>query len=141
MSAFIVNDYHVSVLVQYATHRSAYYYFNKKSIPFEGNEQLIFSKLIRANMESVNDRYEGNTPAMPGHYTPDYHRVLSPVQVIKACNCFDYQACEVENYEETEAAKIIESIRGTAIEKLAGMDDAEWEIKPREINKNIRRVV
>ena len=78
---------------------------------------------------------------MPGRYIPDYHRVLTPIQVIKACNCFDYQACEVENYEETEAAKIIEAIRAAAIERLQGMEEAEWEITPRDINKNIRRLV
>ena len=31
--------------------------------------------------------------------------------IVKACNCYDYQACETEDYHETPAAKYVERLR------------------------------
>lgn len=84
--------------------------------------------LVNANYISVNHRYsEDDAPDHP--YTfKRYEKRLTPVQVVKACDCFDYQSCEVDNYESTEAFKLIRHIRWTAIAKLPGYDAADWEI-------------
>lgn len=90
---------------------------------------------MAANVESVCYRY---------HESPDQYaaelayvfpvramigvRAISPVQALKACECFDYQACEVEGYDRSKAANLIRCIRGLAIAALPGYADAEWEI-------------
>lgn len=141
MSAFIVNEYHIARLVEYGERKGLRYYWKETSTPMNGNGQTIFSKLVIANYASVNHRYEENTPPMPGKYECDFDCVLSPVQVIKACDCFDYQSCEVEEYKDTEAANIINAIRDRAISSLPGYEDAEWEIKERPINQKIVRLI
>lgn len=142
MSAFIVNEYHIARLVEYGSRKRVSMCVNGRfDRTIDGNEQILFSTLVRANYLSVNHRYDENTPPMPGKYEPDYERVLSPVQVIKACDCFDYQSCEIDNYELTDAARTIDAIRSRAVSALPGYDDAEWEIAPRAINKNIVRMI
>ena len=142
MSAFIVNDYHISQLIRYGSHRDVSMCVNGKfDRHITGNEQLLMGMLVTANYQSVNHRYNENTPPMPGKYEPDYERVLSPVQVIKACNCYDYQSCEIDNYETTDAAKCIDAIRSKAINALPGYEEAEWEMTEREINRNIVRLI
>ncbi len=142
MSAFIVNEYHISQLIRYGSHRDVSMCVNGVfDRRMSGKEQELMAILVKANFESVNHRYEENTPAMPGAYAPDFERVLSPVQVIKACNCYDYQSCEIDNYETTDAAKNIEAIRSRAINALPGYEEAEWEIEPREVNRRIARII
>lgn len=142
MSAFIVNEYHLNRLIQYASFRDVSMCVDGKfDRSVKDNEQLLLGMLVKANYESVNDRYAENTPAMPGKYTPDYEWSLTPIQVIKACNCFDYQSCEIDNYETTDAAKTIEAIRSMAVSHLPGYEEAEWEIRPREINRGIVRLI
>jgi len=142
MSAFIVNEYHISQLIKYGSFRDASMCVKGKfDRSINGNEQALMAMLVNANFESVNHRYKENTPPMPGEYCPDFDRVLSPIQVIKACDCYDYQSCEIESYSTSDAAKTIDSIRGMAISKLQGYEDVEWEIKERPINKNIVRII
>src|SRR4030095_13016726 len=58
--------------------------------------------LLAANVASVNERYgEANpVPASQSHPFPD---PVSPVQLVKLCNCFDYQPCEADSYAGSEA--------------------------------------
>lgn len=142
MSAFNVNEYHISQLIKYGAHRGVgMCYQGKFDRKIEGNEQLLLGMLVKTNDDSVNHRYEENVPSMPGEYIPDYNRILTAVQVIKACECFDYQSCEIDNYESTDAAKTIDAIRKRAISALPGYNEAEWEIAPRAVDKNIVRII
>ena len=38
-------------------------------------------------------------------------------QIIKCCECYDYQACETSDYYQTPAAKLVEQIRTIALTK------------------------
>lgn len=55
-------------------------------------------------------------------------KVLTAVEVLKACDCYDYQSCETDDYHETTAAKLVDRIRKSAIGKLPGYEDAPWGI-------------
>ncbi len=57
-----------------------------------------------------------------------YTHPIDPIQVIKACDCYDYQACETDEYERSMAADYIRQIRSMAISDLPGWDEAHWEI-------------
>ena len=54
------------------------------------------------------------------------NRELHAVDVLKSVGCFDYQACECENYEASEAFKLARRIRHYAIRRLPGWDTAQW---------------
>jgi len=53
---------------------------------------------------------------------------VEPIDILKACDCLEYQSCETEDYRETSAYKVLELIRGSAISLLPGYEDAAWEI-------------
>ena len=86
----------------------------------------------------MNQRYPDtidNPDDMPGPVaevnTPirfRYENNRSPVQILKACQCYDYQACETEGYEQTDAQRITRAIAAHAINNLDGYDKAEWSI-------------
>jgi hypothetical protein len=52
----------------------------------------------------------------------------APVQVVKACNCYDYQSNEHPEWEGSFAQALSEMIRGEAIAALPGYDSAAWGI-------------
>src|SRR4051812_37234473 len=74
-----------------------------------------FRKLVKENLRSLEARYPGRDflrdwkrEAKAYVYTPV---ALSPTQVIMNCNCFDYQACETDDYESTWAAGYVAGVR------------------------------
>jgi hypothetical protein len=140
MSAFIVADAHLNYLISFASlHDVKVYGIGPDGrLPIAGNEQEVFNKLHTANVQSVNVRYRENAKARPGVF--NFRLETNSVQALKACQCFDYQACEVENYEETEAFKIVSAIRHAAITSLPGYEAAEWEINEQPTTKVCRLV-
>ena len=131
MSAFMVSPHHLNYLVSFASDRRTSYYVGPAEgrRHIDGNEQETVNKLYQANCDSLTARYNDR----PGTFGPPppfaYRGDAEPVQVLKACACFDYQACEVEDYDKTEAATIIDAIRHAAIGQLRGYDGAEWCIE------------
>lgn len=63
---------------------------------------------------------------LPGH--PD------PVIVLKALDCFEYQACEHPQWTDSEAQRFCDALRRVAIGKVRGYDDADgWDISDRNV--------
>lgn len=84
---------------------------------------------MNTNHESVNERYNENDLADEYKFRFDFqHSHMKAVQVLKACGCYDYQACEIKNYLVSLACKIIQTIRMEAIHNLPGYSDAEWSM-------------
>jgi len=50
------------------------------------------------------------------------------VQTLKAIACFDYQACETDDWQQSEAFAFCEALRDRAINKLPGYSEAKWGI-------------
>ena len=132
MSAWIVSDAHIDALITYA-HSGGYDRVNRPE-----TETELGQILVNENYRSVNARYR-NEYGEPHRYTfkPYIDKPLKPVVVIKLCNCFDYQACETDDYPKTPAAHIVESIRDRAISNLPGYDDAPWGLDPDERCENV----
>ena len=136
MSAYVVDDKVIHALLTWAQRPqwsapACYYhpgYRLEDKHTFYDNLDMIGQILVNQNYRSVNHRY--NDMEIP----PEYHweryplSKLSAVQVIKACDCYAYQACEVDDWETTEAHKIIDTIRERAIDELPGMEEAEWGV-------------
>jgi hypothetical protein len=97
--------------------------------------------LYAENMRSVLHRYPDDTEEtapgpidkpehikVTGHdmCKPAYIRV-SPVAILKMCDCLEYQSCETDDYRQTLAFDLLDRIRGAAIHCLPGYDDAPWD--------------
>lgn len=134
MSAFIVSDFHINVLVSWAAGRhgsdAVSYYWNGDRHYVRSNPKGVAAELYAENVRSVNARYNEDSMETGFKYEalPMGYLNISAVQILKACNCYEYQACETDNWVKSEAHAIIEGIRDAAIHALPGYDDADWEI-------------
>jgi hypothetical protein len=79
------------------------------------------------NYASVNARYKEKTEIDPYKYKAS-SELYSPVQILKICDCYDYQACETGDYRESLACDIVDTLRLKLITLLPGYDDAKWGI-------------
>lgn len=123
MSAFIVEDDLIDLLVTYATSGGPF------RVSAE-NPQKLGDMLVAENYRSVNHRYRESDPPHPYRYHV-WSGVMDPVQVIQSCNCFDYQACETDDYRDTPAARLVDNIRSKAIRAaLPQMEKAKWGAPP-----------
>lgn len=146
MSAFVVDHEHIHALLTFAQTKRMQdrlsYCVNK------GSEKLSWDTLgkilLAENERSVCHRYpdctEGNVPGTIGQEAINYtFKMFRPffqklqwshvcIWVIKACDCFDYQACETGDYETTPAYDMVHIIRREAIRCLPGYDAAPWGI-------------
>ena len=120
MSAFIVADAHIDFLVTYAIGGGP-------SRVSGENPQELGQMLLDQNTRSVNWRYRDNAAAEKYVFRP-FTGLMTPIAAIKLCDCYDYQACETDDYEKTEAARLVDAIRSKAIRALPGYDDAPWGI-------------
>lgn len=146
MSAFMVSHDHIDALLTFAKDkrmqdRLSYFVNRRAEGPLEWT--AIGRVMLAENERSVCHRYSdcvpGNLPGKIGEEAIGYrfrpfekfiHMAFTQkcVWIIKACDCFDYQACETDDYEESIAYKIIRSIRAEAVRCLPGYDEAPWGI-------------
>ena len=132
MSAFMVSDKHISAMLAAA---AAPRYTNGpcgEFMYFYGGEwkrhqlpKALGQILASQNRRSVNERYEENDAIPEFSYQPP-RESPSPVQLIKLCDCYDYQSCETDDWEKTEAYAICHALRERAIDRLPGYDEAAW---------------
>lgn len=132
MSAFVVSDKHIEYIMAYAQSRSdeLRWHGEQFDLRIPGNLDRWASCLMNTNIRSVNERY--------GDADPDRVLTLSPYalaqkrieipQLLKALDCYDYQACELTGYRESPAAKFVNYLRQQAITEIPGYKQAEWEI-------------
>ena len=105
------------------------------------DKAAVGNMLWRANEESIRarypdckapDKYPGNGRDAATGYTltgADFGRPparIEPVQVLKSCNAYRYQACEHDGWETSEACSFIDSLREKAISCMPGYEDASW---------------
>lgn len=129
MSAFIVSNTQINALVRFASTNGVSFYYGptKQRFNVSGNEDAACQLLLDENVRSVNYRYGETTEADRIVYEIDAP-CLTPVQIIKAAQCLDYQSCETDDWEDTMAKKFLDAIIQQAIVKLPGYDDAPWTI-------------
>lgn len=157
MSAFVVSPEHIKELVAYAVSKKYCSYrvdprYLSYHVSMELSDQLkecvtdrdiatVYAAVLYSeNLRSVFYRYEdcktiSDLPGLvdkPEHFevtTADiaYRKVRNPVHIIKMCHCLNYQSCETENWEKTDAYQIIQSIKDAATHDLPGYEDAPWE--------------
>lgn len=138
MSAYIVPEYHINALVSWAAiqhgSRAVSYYWEGKHRDVRENPKRIASVLYAENVRSVNARYSESDPAH-GFVYKAVANMLNPIDVIKGCHGYSYQACEAEGWEQSEAFAIIGGIERSAIRALPGYEDSNaWCISGPKFN-------
>jgi hypothetical protein len=63
-----------------------------------------------------------------GENKPSDGKEYTPVEILKLCAGFSYQACETPDWEQSIAYSLIRRIEKAAIDKLPGYDDAPWDM-------------
>ena len=131
MSAFIVSNEHISAMIQVAPERypgdGAWYYWNEARHPISGNHQVLGQKLVDENYRSVCYYLGVEIVSSEFKSTPVSHD-YTPVEIIKAIDCYCYQSCEAPNWDQSEAYAIVDTLRNRAIGRLPGYDEAAWII-------------
>jgi hypothetical protein len=134
MSAYIVDHDHIDALLTYAIQQEVTYYVpdTKSCVEISAkNASEIGRILLDQNERSVRFRYPNiDADDLPGTIGQDaakykFRRWKSPLPalvVLKACDGLDYQSCETDDYKQTLAFKIVDTIRGYAIRRLPGYD-------------------
>lgn len=152
MSAFIVGHDHIDALLTFARlHRVSYYVPQSICNKPGGNRVDINGEtatevgriLLDENERSVRFRYSDcpadDLPGTIGEESAGYRfRDFSELYmmpmgkqcawILNGCRCFDYQACETDDYRQSLAHLIIEAIQAAAIRALPHIEDAPWEI-------------
>ncbi len=132
MSAYIVTDYHINALVSFAVRAKACYSVNGNHVYItRENAESVGRILMDANVQSVSHLYGARLSDEEKNAGADYrfaepNRTFSPVEIIKACHCLDYQSCEVETWRGSVAHAVLQGIKAYAENALPGYDAAPW---------------
>lgn len=135
MSAYIMNEDEINTIVSYFIDPNNIFDNQLWTLVNGGhnymtrdNAQLVASKLYAQNVRSVNERYNDETVATyEFEYIPEA-RKRPAGNIIGALDCLEYQSCETDDWEQTEACQIINDMRKHLLKKLAG-DDYTWGIQ------------
>jgi hypothetical protein len=136
MSAFLVSQNHINAIVSFAAAHC-------------GPTDIAMAAVLTAeNVRSLAYRYSdiGEERALASSYVFEPVNLASLVegkrkpavaaiatQIVKACDCFDYQACETPDYETTQAARFVAMVRNRALAmggkgKGTLYEAARWEV-------------
>lgn len=127
MSAFMCSEEHINAIVTYAYMHEIEAYLDGARLSAKNHPQRWVDILTKANRDSLLARYgdQDNSPV------PTFERArisAKSVQIVKLCHSYNYQACEVEDYETTRAYKLISTVLDHILRGMAGYEDAEWAI-------------
>lgn len=139
MSAFVVSHDHIDALLTFVSMNKSRRDGVNWGVGTDSVVRLDLTDLgrilLRENERSVAARYRDHKAHDHGDYTfrtftPFVHMAPGKLAawILKACSCFDYQACETDDYKTTTAHTIIECIRDSAIASLPGYEEAPWGI-------------
>lgn len=143
MSAWVVSHAHIDAILTWAVDKRVYIFLasehGRYSQVTERNADEIGRILLTENVRSVEHRYPSDEPDnLPGtigetvkgysylRWWPFKTRALTPVEVMKAIDCLEYQSNEHDEWEESQAHRICQDIRSAAVSALPGWDKAPW---------------
>ncbi len=143
MSAYLCNSEHIGALAAFAVNKSAALYEWREGINTVDNARTVAKYLAGANIASVSKRYpndeEGGRPGQIANtsdqkYIDDCQAwaeqyvfqapVLSPLSIYSMTLCFEYQACEVDEWADSLAFRQIRWIQNAAVRMLPGFEES-----------------
>lgn len=153
MSCYLVSKPHIDAIVALAATEA-----KRIARPMSPDAMNTIGRmLIRANVRSIEARYPdtiGKPEDMPGPNfdNPDrafadtyqwspVRKVLTPVALASLVACYEYQTCEFDGWEESEAFKFCETLKSLLFARwfpaidpsgslwdIPGFDHAMWTI-------------
>ena len=138
MSAYVVDKAHINAMINagLSTHNPLTWYHSGEWHKLEhGNADVVGQMLLDENIRSVCARYEDSEVTnLPGRTNAEYlipfkfrlGYALPLAVAIKQIHCYEYQSCETEDWEQTEAHALCRALEGKLIRQLPGYDDAPW---------------
>lgn len=142
MSAFLVGEDHVNYLINAALafNRGGHMHWysldgearklGELRTGDEANCIEVGAMLWRENCASINARYGETKEAPDFRFKLTSWARVTPVQVLKAIRCYEYQSCEHRGWHASSAHAFCEALRQSAISRLAGYSEAAWEVRP-----------
>ena len=96
----------------------------------------VGAMLWRENVASVSFRYErdsveelpgsGEAPYVYGEHSNSGWMEFHPAQVMKACDCLEYQSCEHPTWPKSEAHAFLTALRHRYSRLVRGYREAPW---------------
>ena len=137
MSAFLCSEKHIAVLADFANKHDIY--LNTRYDPDATNIPSDIAKaMAKANIKSVDHRYPDNADKLAdklfiqacGSEAGQFgkHKQYTPVEIIKAAQCLDYQSCEHDEWEQSNVKALLDHVISKATTMLPGYNDAPWGI-------------
>ena len=134
MSAFLVTPEHISEIVKYAKKKEfifAYNYFTKEEIDCDPKNMVKL--MAQANIDSLIARY-GDDPRDYSNYVDECLNSFSTLgradlgsdDIYNMLACWNYQACEVDNWFETDAYWLGVYLKDFAAKKMATNANVQW---------------
>ena len=134
MSAFLVNSKHIAEIVKYAKKkefRYAYNCFTKEQIDCDPKNMVKL--MAQANIDSLVARY-GDDPKDYSNYVDECLDSFSTLgradlgsdDIYNMLACWNYQACEVDNWFETDAYWLGVYLKDFAAKKMATNANVQW---------------
>jgi hypothetical protein len=150
MSAYLCNTQHIGALAAFATTTFSKYAGGGHICALHDwrggsnteTAMRVAAELAEQNIASLAARYpsdtSGNRPGPSGitddqyvadcrDFAREYLRRptgLKPLDIISMCKCYEYQACESDDWVETKAHTQIQWIIDEAFRQIPGYDDA-----------------
>ena len=123
MSAFMCSDTHLSIITEaYAAWALLEPYASDR------HAADVWRCLAEENAKSVAFRYrEAPAPVSASGMNRDV-RLPSAIAVVKLCQSLEYQSCEHDGWETSEARRIVRAVLSAAISRVDGYDAAPWSI-------------
>lgn len=139
MSVYLIEEQTFGILAKFAIDNDCTKYGDLYGSNLDTSEKVL-SELVGANLKSLATRYP-DTKADPAldfagvedkiflrrcivEATRDWH--VNPFEILKSCDCLDYQSCEFDEWPQSTSYKILAAIRSSAYKKLDGYENAQW---------------
>ena len=161
MSAYVVDLNHINYLINAALEVGEGYqtfsFYHKDTSGILQHYELTTDSaseygqmLLDENIRSVSHRYgndDGIPEQLPGPidqtevyiYNWNHYDGYRPVQVFKAIRCLNYQSCEHNSWEDSQAFAFLDALTIATISRIQGYDSAEWGSP--EPNRSIKRLL
>lgn len=149
MSAYVVDKVHIDVMVRAGLNvrykPMGWYHGGKHHKLTYENADQVGQMLIDECVRSVGDRY-GNDKVteLPGpnnaywlipYKYEDRPMIPDAVTMLKVIGCYEYQSCECEDWQQSEAWAFCDSLKGAQYNRLPGWDDATRDWMAEDDNK------
>lgn len=135
MSAYIVSPDHITALLAgFAAQRR----LSRYSPMSEEDITEIGQQLLLENCRSVAYRYDKAVDACWQDYRFKLKYAFNPPvrlvsQLLKLCDCFEYQSCERDDWYGSAAFRKLTEIRSVLISSLPGYEQGPWEFNFSEV--------